>query len=94
MVGIRFTLAKKRLPNARVSSFRSQYQPVVRYRPCAVCSVSAWMSVMKASSAAGFMVLVMPNSLAALSEFEKSVPAFASPSTCAPEACACSRKDE
>ena len=31
------------------------------------------MSLMKASNAAGFMVLVMPNSLAALSELEKSV---------------------
>ena len=49
------------------------------------------MSVMKASSAAGFIVLVMPNSVAAFSELEKSSPALASPSTCAPELCACNR---
>ncbi len=52
------------------------------------------MSVMKASSAAGFIVLVMPNSCAALSELTKSPPALASPSTCAPEPCAWSRNDE
>ena len=94
MVGWRFTLAKKRLAKARVSSLRSQYQAVVRYRPWAVLSPRLWMSVMKASSAAGFIVRVMPNSLAALSELLKSVPALASPSTCAPEAWACSRNEE
>src|SRR5262249_16364747 len=86
--------AKKRLAEARVSSLRSQYHPVVRYSPWAVISPRLWMSVMKARSAAGFIVRVMPNSLAALSELLKSVPAFASPSTCAPEDCACSRKEE
>src|SRR3979490_3201107 len=83
MVGSLCIFAKKRLANARVSSFRSQYHAVVRYRPCAVCSVRLWMSLMKANNAAGFMVLVMPNSFAPLSELEKSVPAFARPRTCA-----------
>ena len=52
------------------------------------------MSLMKANSAAGFMVFVMPNSLAAFRELVKSLPALASPSTWALEPCACSRKDE
>jgi len=49
--------------------------------------------LMKTSSAAGFIFLVMPNSLAALSELLKSSPAFASASTAHPP-CACSRKEE
>src|ERR1700745_3139835 len=52
------------------------------------------MSVIKASRAAGFMLLVMPNSLAALRGLLKSVPALAGPTTCAPEDCACSRNEE
>src|SRR5438067_1299134 len=94
MVSILLIFSKKRLPDARVSSFRSQYHEVVRYRPCAVCRPRLWMSVMKASSAAGFIVFVIPSSLAALSELLKSEPEFASPSTCAPDACACRRKEE
>ena len=52
------------------------------------------MSLMKASRAAGFIVSAMPNSLAAFSELEKSPPALARPSTCAPEFCAWSRYEE
>jgi hypothetical protein len=52
------------------------------------------MSVTKANSAAGFIFLVTPNWLAVLSELVKSLPAFASPRTCAPESCACKTKEE
>ena len=48
---------------------------------CAVSRPSARMSVTKASRAAGFIVLVMPSSLAAFSALEKSGPALAKPST-------------
>ncbi|KAG1370626.1 hypothetical protein G6F60_015652 [Rhizopus arrhizus] len=40
------------------------------------------------------MVLVTPNSLAALIALMVSPPALARPRICALEACACSRKDE
>ncbi len=36
----------------------------------------------------------MPNSAACLTELMKSPPAFASPTTLAPEPCACSRNEE
>src|SRR3569832_2284115 len=72
----------------------SQYQPVVRYRPCAVCNPRLWMSLMKASRAAGFIVLEMPNSIDAFSELVKSLPALDRPRICAFDACACSRNDE
>ena len=52
------------------------------------------MSLMKASSAAGFIVLVMPNSSAALIELVKSSPALARPSTCAPSLAPAAENDE
>ena len=55
---------------------------------------SACTSVMNISSAASFIVLVRPNSFACLIEFTVSAPALARPSTLAPLACACTRKEE
>ena len=50
---------------------------------------------MKISSPASvWPAWVMPNSAACLMELMVSPPALARPMTCAPEACACSRKDE
>src|SRR5271170_3865008 len=94
IVGCFFILSKKRLPNARVSTLRSQYHGVVRYSPCATVNPSSWTSFKKTSKPAGFIVLVTPNSFADFKEFEKSVPAFASPKTWAPELWACSTNEE
>src|SRR3546814_16163228 len=52
------------------------------------------MSLMNTRRPASFMVLVTPNSLAALTELTKSPPALASASTCALDAWACSRNEE
>ena len=41
VVGSTPVFSRKRLPNARVLSLRSQYQPVVRTRPCALSMPSA-----------------------------------------------------
>ena len=49
---------------------------------------------MNTSRPAIFILPVRPNSFAALTELMKSPPAFASPSTCAFDDCACSRNDE
>ena len=49
------------------------------------------MSLMNANKAAGLIVFKRPNSSAALNELVKSLPAFASARTCAPELCACRR---
>ncbi|MCY1373503.1 hypothetical protein D9M69_607850 [compost metagenome] len=51
-------------------------------------------SVTNTSRPTIFMLLVMPNSFAALIALMVSPPALASASTCALEFCACSRKDE
>ena len=49
---------------------------------------------MNISSAATFMVLLMPNSAICLIEFTVSPPALASPITFAPLDCACTRNEE
>ena len=91
---MRLTFSKNARPR-RASSFRFQYQPSVRYMPCVVFRPSEWMSLMNISRPASFIVLVTPNSLAALIELMVSPPALARPRICAlPDACACSRKDE
>src|SRR5580698_980888 len=94
MDGSLFILSKKRLPKARVSSFRSQYHAVVKYSPCATAKPRLWTLLTKTSRPAGFMVLVMPNSFADFKELMKSSPALARPRTCALDLCACSRNDE
>ena len=51
-------------------------------------------SVMNINKPASFIVLVMPNSFAALIELIVSPPELARPRICALEACAWSRKEE
>ncbi|MNY27586.1 hypothetical protein D3C86_1614980 [compost metagenome] len=91
---MRPTLLSNFLLQAREASFRSQYQPVVRYMFWVVFRPSAWMSLMNTSKPAIFMVCVTPNSFAALTELLKSPPALARPRICALEAWACSRNEE
>src|SRR3954465_1890791 len=91
---MRLTLSKNLRPQARVSASRFQYQLSVRYMPWVVFRPSEWMSLMNISRPASFMVLVMPNSLAALMELMVSPPALARPRICALDACACSMKEE
>src|SRR5919206_4416004 len=92
--GMRFILSKNLRAHARVSWDWFQYQLSVRYMPCVVFRPSEWMSLMKTSRPASFIVLVMPNSLAALFELIVSPPALARPRICALLDCACSRNDE
>src|SRR3546814_2758817 len=91
---MRSSFLKKRSPHLRDASSLFQYQALVRYRPCVVSKPRAWMSLMNTRRPASFMVLVTPNSLAALTELTKSPPALASASTCALDAWACSRNEE
>src|SRR3954465_7816238 len=91
---MRFILSKNLRDQARVSGVWFQYQLSVRYKPCVTFRPSEWMSLMNTSRPASFIDLVMPNSLAALVALMKSAPASASPSTCAFDDCACSRKEE
>src|SRR5450830_561476 len=72
----------------------AQYQPVVRYMPWVSFRPSECTSLMNISRPASFMLLVMPNSLAALMALMVSPPALARPRIWALEFCACSRKDE
>src|SRR2546427_2465813 len=93
-VGMRLVLAKKRSPNLRVASFWSQYQLVVNCMPSVFFRPRLWMSVRNTSRPTVFMLLLMPNSLAALMALMVSPPALARPRIWALEACACSRKEE
>ena len=87
-------LEKKRRLQVRASGLMFQYQLSVMYMPCVAGRPSEWMSLMNTSSPASFIVLVTPNSLAALIELMVSPPAFARPRICALLDCACSRNDE
>src|SRR4029450_3757914 len=91
---MRLNFSKNLRLQARVSGLWFQYQLSVRYMPCVVLRPSEWMSLMNTSRPASFIVLVMPNSLAALIELMVSPPALARPRICALLACACSRKEE
>src|ERR1700761_7399058 len=91
---MRFVFSKKRAAHLRVASLRSQYQLVVIKRPSVFFRPRLWMSDRKTSRPAVFIVLLMPNSLAALMLLTVSPPALARPRICAFEFCACSRNDE
>ena len=91
---MRFIFSKKRRPNLRVSSFRSQYQASVSIMPCAVFRPRLWTSVMNTSRPARLWFLVRPNSFAALIALMVSPPALARPMICAFEACAWSMYEE
>src|ERR1700712_3983183 len=91
---MRLNLSKKRLLQARVSADWFQYQLSVRYMPCVAFRPSECTSLMNISRPASFIVLVRPNSLAALTALMVSPPALASPRICALLAWACSRKEE
>src|SRR6476646_6530786 len=91
---MRFILSKNLRAQVRVSGDWFQYQLSVRYMPWVVFRPSEWMSLMNTSRPASFMDLVMPNSLAALTELIVSPPAFARPRIWALLPCAWSRKDE
>ena len=89
---MRFILSKKRRLQARASGLWFQYQLSVRYMPSVVFRPSEWMSLMNISRPASFMLLVMPNSFAALIALMVSPPALARPRICALELWACSKK--
>ena len=72
---------------------RSQCQASARYMPCAAFSPSECTSVMNINMAASFIVLVMPNSLAALIELIVSPPGFARPRIFACEVWAWSKNE-
>src|SRR3954453_10427512 len=91
---MRLNLSKKRLLQARDSADWFQYQLSVRYMPWVALRPSECTSLMNISNPASFIVLVMPNSLAALIELIVSPPALARPRICALLCCACSRNDE
>src|SRR5207245_2460245 len=91
---MRLNFSKNLRLHVRVSALWFQYQLSVRYMPCVVFRPSEWMSLMNTSKPASFIVLVTPNSLAALIELIVSPPALASPRICALLDCACSRNDE
>ncbi|MNY29148.1 hypothetical protein D3C86_1631740 [compost metagenome] len=94
MDGFFFITASKRDAHLRDGSSWSQYQAVVRYMFCAACKPSACTSVISTSKPAIFIFGVSPNSFAALTALLVSLAELASPSTCAPEACACRMNDE
>ncbi|MNL39779.1 hypothetical protein D3C87_1620770 [compost metagenome] len=79
---------------ARLASEAFQYQLSVRYMPCVAGRPMAWMSLMNMIMPASFIVLVTPNSLAALMALVASAPAFAKARISALLACACNRNDE
>ena len=80
---MRLNFSKNLRLQARVSASRFQYQLSVRYMPCVAFRPSEWTSLMNISRPASFIVLVMPNSLAALIELIVSPPALARPRICA-----------
>src|SRR6195952_768781 len=91
---MRLNFSKNFFDQARDSGDWFQYQLSVRYMPWVAFRPSECTSLMNISSPASFIVLVMPNSFAALTELMVSPPAFARPRISALLACACSRKDE
>ena len=91
---MRFIFSKKRRLQARASGLSFQYQLSVTYMPSAAFRPTECTSLMNISRPASFIVLVMPNSLAALIALTVSPPALARPRICALLDCACSRKDE
>src|SRR5664279_1935834 len=91
---MRLYFSKKRLSQARDSGDWFQYQLSLRYMPCVAFRPSEWTSLMNIRRPASFIVLVTPNSLAALMALMVSPPAFARPRICALLDCACSRNDE
>ncbi len=93
-LGFFFITASYFCVQARVSGFKSQYQPSVKYKPCAVFKPMACTSVININKAAKFCFLVKPNSAAALMLLTVSPPALAKPTTLAPELCACNKKEE
>src|SRR5208282_2014836 len=85
----------QRLVQARLGSFKYQYQVSVSDGPWAVFRPSALMSVANTNKPSRLCPpLARPNSDACLIELMVSPPALASPTTLALEACACSRNDE
>src|ERR1700709_1020785 len=91
---MRLNFSKKRLDQARDSGDWFQYQLSVRYMPWVAFRPSECTSLMNISRPASFIVLVTPNSLAALIALMVSPPAFARPRICALLPCACNRNDE
>ncbi|MNV66923.1 hypothetical protein D3C71_1596990 [compost metagenome] len=61
---------------------------------CPAARPSAWMSVISTSRPAIFILGVSPNSAAALTALLVSAAELASPSTVAPDACACKMYEE
>src|ERR1700741_1792238 len=98
MVGtlpVALRLACQRLVQARLASFKSQYQVSVKIRPCAMLSPSALMSLANTRRPARLWPpLTMPNSDACLIELMVSPPALASPMTFAFDDCACNKNEE
>src|SRR3954466_12143257 len=91
---MRLIFSKNLRLQARASGLWFQYQLSVRYMPCDAFRPSECTSVMNISRPAIFIVLVMPNSLAALIALMVSLPALARPRICALLDWACSRNDE
>src|SRR5450755_3360956 len=91
---MRLYFSKKRLDQARDSGDWFQYQLSVRYMPCVAFSPSECTSLMNINRPTSFIVLVTPNSLAALIALIVSPPALAKPRICALLDCAWSKNDE
>src|SRR5438445_8387071 len=91
---MRLNLSKNFFDQARDSADWFQYQLSVRYMPCVAFRPSECTSLMNISRPASFIVLVMPNSFAALMVLMVSPPALARPRICALLDCACSKKLE
>ena len=85
---MRLVFSKNLRPKARVRSSRFQSQLEVSSRPSVFFNPRLWMSVINTSRPASFMVLVMPNSRAALIELMVSPLALANPRISAFEFCA------
>src|SRR5450759_29420 len=92
--GMRLYLSKKRLANLREASSWFQYQLSASCRPSVLARPRLCTSLMNTSRPATFMVLVMPNSLAAFMALVKSPPALAIARIWALDDWACSRNEE
>src|ERR1700712_3693743 len=91
---MRLNLSKKRLAQVRDSGDWFQYQLSVKYMPCVAFRPSECTSLMNISKPTSFIVLVMPNSFAALIALIVSPPAFARPRISALRDWPCKRNDE
>src|SRR5450432_4357416 len=91
---MRLNFSKNFFDQARASGDWFQYQLSVRYMPCVAFRPSECTSLMNIRRPASFIVLVRPNSFAALTELMVSPPALARPRICALLDCACSMNDE